>query len=46
MAAADRGDTAAVSANAYSWLIRFAGDKIALLREYFDTNMTRTVLFE
>ena len=32
-------------ANAYSWLFRFADDKIALLREYCDTHLVRTVLF-
>jgi ketosteroid isomerase-like protein len=32
-------------ANAYSWLFRFADDKVADLREYFDTNLARTVLF-
>lgn len=32
-------------ANAYSWLFRFSGDKIALLREYCDTHLVRTVLF-
>jgi ketosteroid isomerase-like protein len=32
-------------ANAYSWLFRFTEDKIALLREYCDTNLVRTVLF-
>ena len=32
-------------ANAYSWLFRFADDKIAGLREYFDTNLARTALF-
>jgi ketosteroid isomerase-like protein len=32
-------------ANAYSWLFRFSDDKIALLREYSDTHLLRTVLF-
>jgi ketosteroid isomerase-like protein len=32
-------------ANAYTWLFRFADDKIALLREYCDTHLVRTVLF-
>ena len=32
-------------ANAYCWLFRFADDKIALLREYCDTHLVRTVLF-
>jgi ketosteroid isomerase-like protein len=31
--------------NAYSWLFRFADDKIASLREYFDTNLARIALF-
>ena len=32
-------------ANVYCWLFRFADDKIALLREYSDTHLVRTVLF-
>jgi ketosteroid isomerase-like protein len=32
-------------ANAYSWLFRFADDKIAILREYCDFNAVRTALF-
>jgi uncharacterized protein len=33
-------------ANVYCWLFRFADDKITLVREYCDTHLVRTVLFE
>jgi class 3 adenylate cyclase len=32
-------------ANVYCWLFRFADDKIALMREYFDTHLVRTAFF-
>ena len=37
--------TGKIYANAYCWHFRFAGDKIALFREYCDTHLVRTVLF-
>lgn len=33
-------------ANRYCWLFRFAGDKIDMKREYKDTYLARTTLFE